>query len=73
MVKNVSGKATRSSGTSKSPPNKMPPSRVGKKPVTAYVSKDVHKQLRMLGLELEKTTQEMLTEALDDYFDRHTR
>lgn len=51
--------------------SKLPPSRVGKKPVTAYVSRDVHKQLRMLGLELDKSNQEMLSEALEDYFARH--
>jgi hypothetical protein len=48
-----------------------PPSRQGKKPVTAYVDKQVHKQLRSLGLELEKSNQEMITEALNDYFERH--
>ncbi|NIP14579.1 MAG: hypothetical protein GWM88_07575 [Pseudomonadales bacterium] len=48
-----------------------PPSRQGKKPVTAYVDKQVHKQLRSLGLELEKSNQEMILEALNDYFARH--
>ena len=48
-----------------------PPSRRGKKPVTAYVDKQVHKQLRSLGLELEKSNQEMILEALNDYFERH--
>lgn len=48
-----------------------PPSRQGKKPVTAYVDKQVHKQLRSLGLELEKSNQEMILEALNDYFERH--
>lgn len=47
------------------------PSRRGKKPVTAYVPKDVHKRLRLLGIELDKSTQEMITEALDDYFKRY--
>ena len=48
-----------------------PPSRLGKKPVTAYVDKQTHKQLRSLGLELEKSNQEMILEALHDYFERH--
>lgn len=48
-----------------------PPSRQGKKPVTAYVDKQTHKQLRTLGLDLEKSNQEMILEALNDYFERH--
>ena len=48
-----------------------PPSRQGKKPVTAYVDKEMHKQLRSLGLDLEKSNQEMILEALKDYFERH--
>ena len=48
-----------------------PPSRAGKKPVTAYVSKDKHKQLRLLGIELDKSNQEMVTEALDMYLHHH--
>lgn len=51
--------------------SKRAPSREGKKPVTAYVTKEVHKQLRVLGIELEKSNQEMITEALNDYFARH--
>ncbi len=47
--------------------NKRPPSRVGKKPVTAYVSKEEHKRLRRLGVELDKSTQQIITEALADY------
>lgn len=48
-----------------------PPSRQGKKPVTAYVDKQIHRRLRSLGLELEKSNQEMIVEALNDYFERH--
>ena len=50
-----------------------PPSRMDKKPVTAYVTKDLHRELRMLGIELEKSSQEMLTEALKAYLKRHKR
>ena len=50
-----------------------PPSRVGKKPVTAYVTKDLHREFRMLGIELDKSSQEMLTEALEEYLRRHKR
>jgi hypothetical protein len=48
-----------------------PPSRAGRKPVTAYVDKTAHKQLRSLGIDLEKSTQGMIIDALNDYFERH--
>jgi len=48
-----------------------PLSRLGKKPVTAYVERNAHKQLRLLGLDLDRSTQSMIVEALNDYFERH--
>ncbi len=54
-----------------SPRTARPPSRLGKKPVTAYVDKTAHKQLRSLGLDLDKSTQDMIVEAINDYFKRH--
>ena len=45
----------------------LPPSRQGKKPITAYVDPQTHKQLRLLGVELGKSNQEMIVEALEDY------
>lgn len=53
------------------PRGKLPPSRAGKKPVTAYVSRDIYKQLRLLGIELEKSNQQMVSEAVEDYLKRH--
>lgn len=38
--------------------------------MTAYVDPELHKQLRMLGLELGKSSQEMIIEALHEYFER---
>ncbi len=58
---------------SHTPMTARPPSRVGKKPVTAYLEKTAHKQLRSLGLDLEKSSQEMIIEALNDYFELHGR
>ena len=49
----------------------QPKSRLGKKPVTAYVARNAHKQLRLLGLDLDRSTQSMVIEALNDYFERH--
>ena len=54
-----------------SPRIARPPSRLGKKPVTAYVDKTAHKQLRSLGLDLDRSTQDMIVEAINDYFERH--
>ncbi len=51
----------------------LPPSRQGKKAVTAYVDPEMHKQLRLLGVELGKSSQEMIIEALDHYFERLER
>ncbi len=59
------------SGVSYFPMIARPPSRVGKKPVTAYLEKTAHKQLRSLGLDLEKSSQDMIVEALNDYFELH--
>jgi len=62
---------TGGSGVLYSPMTARPPSRVGKKPVTAYLEKTAHKQLRSLGLDLEKSSQDMIVEALNDYFELH--
>ncbi len=59
------------SGVPHSPMTARPPSRVGKKPVTAYLEKTAHKQLRSLGLDLEKSSQDMIVDALNDYFELH--
>ena len=57
-----------------SPPKQpLPPSRAGKKPVTAYVDSATHKALRRLGIDLEKSNQEMVHEAVLEYLDRHNR
>ena len=48
-----------------------PPSRVGKKPVTAYVSKEIYRRIRLLGIELEKSNQDIVKDALADYLRKH--
>ena len=49
------------------------PSRVGLRVVTFYVKPEAHKQLRMLSVEAGVTTQELMTEALNDLFRKHAR
>ena len=56
--------------TSKDGPARLPPSRRGKKAVTAYVEPETHKQLRILGLELGMSSQDMIIEALEDFFEK---
>jgi hypothetical protein len=47
------------------------PGRDGKTNVTAYFPLNVKRQLRIMGGELDKTIQQMLAEALNDYFAKH--
>lgn len=49
----------------------QPPSRRGKKPLTVYLDPAVIKQLKMIGLESDSTNQDMVIEALNDFFTKH--
>ena len=48
-----------------------PPSRRGKKALTVHVDPAVVRQLKMLGVEEERSTQAMVAEALNDFFEKH--
>lgn len=63
-----------------SPPAKTPaptldraPSRRGKRVVSAYIDPTAAKQLRLLAVELETSTQALVEEALNDLFRKHNR
>ena len=47
------------------------PSRVGKKPVTVYYSKEAHLQLKILAAEKDTTIQELHEDALNALFVKH--
>lgn len=47
------------------------PSRVGKKPVTGFFDPAVSRQIKKLGLDQDKTMQELLQEALNDLFRKY--
>ena len=47
------------------------PSRVGKKPVTGFFEPAVSRQLKRLGLDHERTMQELIQEALNDLFRKY--
>jgi hypothetical protein len=47
--------------------------RDGKKKVTAPLTPDAHKQLRQLSLDLDRTSEALLTEAINDLFRKYGR
>ena len=49
----------------------MVPSRIGKKPVTGFFEPAVSRQLKRLGLDHERTMQELIQEALNDLFRKY--
>ena len=54
-------------------PQKMPliavqPGRVGKKQVLGYFSAECKKQMKQMGVDHDKTEQDLLAEALNDLF-----
>lgn len=42
------------------------PGRVGKKPLVGYFSKDAHKAVKQLALDLDRKVEDLLGEALHD-------
>jgi hypothetical protein len=51
--------------------NGKPLSRVGKKVVAGHFDQAVIRQLKMLALNNDRSIQSMLTEALNDLFEKH--
>ena len=49
----------------------VPPSRRGKRAATVYLDAAAHYQLRALALAQGQSTQALLTEAVNDLFQRH--
>jgi len=47
------------------------PSREGKTPITAYLSPDFKRSLRLIQAKREVSVQELIAEALNDLFDKH--
>lgn len=50
---------------------RRPPSREGKRVVSVYVSEEAYKQLRMLGLQVDASTQALGEEAFNLLFEKH--
>lgn len=49
------------------------PSRIGKKAVTVWFEPDAVRQLKMIGVEKGVTMQEMMREALNDFFAKNRK
>lgn len=49
----------------------VPPSRVGKRMISAYFTPDVVKQLHLLAVERDATVQALMEEAMNDLFRKH--
>lgn len=54
-------------------PTIRPPSRRGKRVVSAYIDATAAKQLRLLAVEQDSSTQSLLEEALNDLFRKYNR
>jgi hypothetical protein len=52
-------------------PRYVPPSREGKKALTAWVPAAAAKQFNMMALEQDTTVQALLAELVDEFFARH--
>jgi Antitoxin-like ribbon-helix-helix len=51
----------------------LPPGRVTRVAITGFFEKPVKKQLRTIGLEHDKTLQDLLREAINDLFAKYNR
>lgn len=51
--------------------SRTPAVRIGKKAVTGWFNSDVVKQLKMIGIDRDMSIQDMLAEALNDFFVKH--
>jgi len=49
------------------------PSRAGKKAIAGFFDPAVSRQLKEIGLDKDKSVQALLTEALNDLFEKHGR
>jgi hypothetical protein len=51
--------------------SQVPPSRIGKKPITGFFDPAVSKQLKKLALDQDLTVQDLVREALNDLFKKN--
>jgi hypothetical protein len=51
--------------------SRLTPSRIGKKTIAAHFDPAVSKQLKQIGLEHDRSTQDLLREAINDLFQKY--
>ena len=49
----------------------LPPSRQGKKTIAGHFDPEVSRQFKLLGAESDRSLQDMLSEAINDFFKKH--
>ena len=54
-------------------PKKVTPARANKKHIGGYFDEVIHRQLKIIGAETGMTTQDMLAEALNGFFEKHDK
>lgn len=57
--------------TAATPASPRSPGRAGKKTVAAHFDPAVSRQLKLLGVERDRTTQDLLREAINDLFSKY--
>lgn len=59
--------------SSPAPKTVRPATRQGARGVTVWVEPDVYRQIKIAGLDLDCTTQDLMMNAIEDYLSRHQR
>lgn len=49
----------------------LPPSRQGKRTIAGHFDPEVSKQFKLIGAETDRSLQDMLAEAINDFFKKH--
>jgi hypothetical protein len=52
-------------------PKNLPPSRKGKKTIAGHFDPEVSRQFKLIGAETDRSLQDMLTEAINDFFQKY--
>jgi hypothetical protein len=55
------------------PASAQAPSRIGKKPVIAYLSYEAAKQLKQLAVTTDQTVQALIIEGVNEVFQKHNK
>jgi len=74
VVEPVQARLRRARQKAKPAPKKdRPATRQNARGVTVWVAPDVYRQIKIAGLDLDCTTQDLMMQAIEDYLSRHQR